>query len=208
MAIENRRKFARYSAGNAEIRVTCRGEALEGTVVDESIGGICLILAGHFASVLSAGDPIGVQFRDYDGTAYVRSAESDGDRTRIGLSWDPPPAPVANEQAVPSSDHVSSDNDISSFDGATAESFDIVEQVFYQHGNISIVCDVVGISKSGQVKIQVGGDQAFLADGRRLATLSRAERLVDLQCKETLQVLSALYEIESTAEAVLAHEFR
>lgn len=248
-ATDNRRKFARYPAGNVQASITCHGDTFAATVFDESIGGLCLIVDGRPAPKLFVGDEVGVNHRDENGTAYVRSSQQiEGAQVRLGLSWDPPrpdeipdedqkkkPAkpekpkanrsntqqrsvePIPQEPAVvvDSAASAQREAELSSAsvdDGSVRSqcdtaSFDILEQVFYTHGDASIVCNVVGIGPNGQVRVQINEEKTFLADGRKLITRNRATRLIEISNEKTLKTLGGFYQVEPTADAILAHEF-
>lgn len=218
-ATDNRRKFARYPAGNVSAKITCGSKTFTATVFDESIGGLCLIVDGRPAPKLFVGDSVGVLHRDEQSTAYVRSSQQiEGDQVRLGVSWDPPtPEEIPKEEKVAKKQKTESARpqvdddavDVAPNRPVTSDtvSFDILEQVYYQHTDIAVVCNVVGIAASGQVKIQVDGSKTFLADGSKLITRNRAQRIMELESDETRSKLSGFYGVDQSIDGILGHEF-
>ena len=209
-ATDNRRKFARYPVGNATASVTCGSQTFDATVVDESIGGLCLIVDGLPSPKLYIGDEVSVLHRDHQGEAYVRSSQQvEGEQLRLGVSWDPP-APDEIPEEVKQEKQLEEDSGPSptvSSGPTDTVSFAILEQVYYLHVNVAVVCKVVGIAQNGQVKIQVDDEKTFLADGAKLITRTRAKRVMELESAEMRKAIAAFYRVEPTIEAILTHEF-
>ena len=203
---KNRREFTRYPTQGEAARVTSGADTFDALVFDESIGGLCLVLRGR--PQLSVGDEVEVDLRDEQQTAYVRSAQKIKDnRSRLGLSW-APPSPDEIPVTKPESSSKGGDSSSRTCDTtADTEEFKILEQVYYQHGPISLVCEVVGISECGQVKIRLHDGRSFLANCRKIATRNRAQRIIELSSSETRQALAAIYGTDSTHEAILEFEF-
>lgn len=208
-ATDNRRKFARYPAGNVSAKITCGSKTFTAAVLDESIGGLCLVVDGRPAPKLFVGDSVGVLHRDEQSTAYVRSSQQiEGDQVRLGVSWDPPaPEEIPNEQKVAKKVDAAKKQREAACVAADTVSFDILEQVYYQHTGIAVVCSVVGIAESGQVKIQVDGSKTFLADGSKLITRNRAQRIMELESEEMRSKLSGFYGVDQSVDGILGHEF-
>ena len=202
---ENRRRFTRYSIDDASAWLVFGEETLNCSVVDESIGGLGLIVHGVPNRIPLAGDAAEIVFRDEKCVGYFRSAEKiDASQMRVRLSWDAPVGESDGDTPDEASDEADESDESSETDSDPVE---IAKQVFYTYGLISVACDVIQLDDTGRIKVRFFDGKTFLVHARQITVKNRVLRSQELGSEEARRILGAIYNTEPTKEAILQHEF-
>ena len=196
-----RRNFFRYPFSSSEATVVLEGNKFPATVMDSSIGGMCLVFKTKSGTKLNLDDPIQINHDSAETIAYVRSwTRLDQQTVRVGVSW--PPA-GQQEAALPIEPLQESD----ASPEPIPEPFDDSIALFYSHGGISVAVDAIGFTDGGDVRIAFRDGETFTVDARRLVTKTRSERHAELAALDIRKMIAKAYGIAVDCEAILKYEF-
>jgi len=172
----NQRQFSRLPI-QGPVHVWTKGEAWDGNVVNQSIGGIGIKLPGHPKLVI--GDEVQVRYNGADGYGFVRFLKKHESDITVGVAWD-----QREEDRSERRD----------------------EAAFFVGGRVEVVCSECVPDEENNITFRLWDGTEFTDDATQIATRSVADRTeylsADLDSLDTLTRLYKLGAINSPEEAI------
>jgi hypothetical protein len=190
-AVGNRRKWARYQTDPSDIVVFVGRRKRKGVVVDESIGGLGIMMADVRKLVVD--QEVRAQYRGIDVSATVKSIREEEDGLyHVGIGWLDRAMEFAPASPPPRKESTQ----------------------FVCHQGVWLACEVIDMAADGIVTIALWDGAYFEVPGNRVVVKTVQERTAELvELHEDIRLLAGLYQLgdpgsmEATRNAVLDFEF-
>ena len=183
---KNRRRWTRYVATTKKVELVVDGERYSATVIDESVGGVGLLVKQPILPEVSG--EAQVYFGDTCEVGYIRSVDRKDDLAiRIAVSWT-----------------------------ATDDPYSQYVRRYVMHNSLKILCRLVGSIGLNRYEIKLWNGSRFKVNSERICAANRKQREITLRGMSDVDVrlLARLYGVavacsyEQTLKNILEFEFR